>query len=490
MREDLRGKCFSAAFWSALDLVCRQGIQFGVSVALARLLAPKEFGVIAMLLLFTALAGSFVEAGFCTALIQKKEVTEDDTSSVFYFNLTAGLIVALSLCGAAGWIAEFYQAPILRPLTELMALNLFLGAFGAVHRALLIKKLDFRTQMRISVVATALPGGLAVYLAWRGWGVWSLAWQTVLSTMVTTSLLWLWHPWRPVLRFRITALRSLFRFGSYMFYSGLLNTACSKMYTLLIGRLYSPADLGFYARADSTQQLPATLLSTVVDRVAFPVFSAVSGDDQLLRTGLSRAVTHLMLINLPVSLGMLAVARPLVMTLFGARWLPCVPYLQILCLAGALWPLHVINLSCLMAKGRSELFFRLEVCKKVVGIAALLVAASISTLAMAWSQVFTGFFCFFLNAHFTGVLLGYSPLRQLRDIAPAGLAAGVMLGAVVAISRLEIQTSTAQLSLQVLTGALVYGAVCHSAGITAFRQLREQIAAQFLHGRAAKAQAL
>lgn len=471
-------------------MVCRQGIQFGVSVALARLLAPKEFGVLAMLLLFTALAGSFVEAGFCMALIQKKEITEDDTSSVFYFNLSAGLIVALLLCGAARWIAHFYQAPILRPLTYLMALNLFLGAFGAIHRALLIKELDFRTQMRISIVATALPGGFAVYLAWHGWGVWSLAWQTALSTIISTALLWLWHPWRPVLRFRITSLRSLFRFGSYMFYSGLLNTACSKMYTLLIGRLYSPAELGFYTRADSTQQLPASLLSTVVDRVAFPVFSSVSGDDHLLRAGLRRAVTHLMLINLPVSLGMLAVARPLVTTLFGAPWLPCVPYLQVLCLAGALWPLHVLNLSCLMAKGRSELFFRLEVWKKVVGISALLVTAPISTLAMAWSQVFTGFFCFFLNAHFTGVLLGYSPLRQLKDIAPAALAAGVMLGAVLPIGRLDIQPSAAQLSLQVLTGALVYGVVCHSTGVTAFRQFREQLAAQFLRRRTASPQAL
>jgi O-antigen/teichoic acid export membrane protein len=475
MTSEIKRKSVSAVAWSATETLFGTGIQFCFSIVLARLLVPEQFGIIAMLFFFTGLAGSFVDAGFTTAIVQKNAVTQDETSSVFFFNVAAGLLTAVLICAGASWMAAFYDAPVLKPLAYFMALNLFLGSLGGVQRALLTKDLDFQTQTRITALATLLSGAIAVTLAWRGWGVWSLAVQMLTSTVLTTGLLWWWRPWRPSARFSLSALKPLFRFGSYLFCSSLLNTIYTRLYTLLIGKIYSSADLGQYARADTTQQVPASLLTSVVNRVAFPVFSAVAQDDQLLRSGMRQAVTQTMLLNLPVSLGLLAVARPLVLSLFGEPWAPCIPYLQVLCLAGVLWPVHVLNLSCLSARGRSDLVLKLEVWKKVLGVAAILTSAQISVMAMAWAQVALSGVCFFLNAHYTGVLLGYSPLHQLRDLLPATGATAVMLGVVLAIRLIGLESPLTQLIVQVFAGAAVFWAVCRTANIAAYCNLRQQL---------------
>jgi O-antigen/teichoic acid export membrane protein len=412
----------------------------------------------------------FADSGFSSALIQKKNLTDEDTSSVFYFNLLAGFIMGLFLCAIAPWIAHFYQMPILKLLTCAMALNLFLGSFGAVHWALLSRDLDFRTQMRISVVAGVLSGGLAISLAALGWGVWSLVIQTLVSTLISTIGVWWCRPWRPRLIFCFASLRSLMRFGSYLLFSGLLDTGYNRLYTLIIGKLYSARELGFYSRADNTQQLPTSIISTIVGRVAFPIFSAAAGDKNLLQRGMRRAVESLMLINLPSMLGLLAVSRPLVLTLLGQKWLPCVPYLQVLCLAGILWPLHVINLNLLTAIGRTDLFFRLEIIKKVMGFSVLLISAKISILAMAWSQVLMGVISYFLNAYYTGVHLGYPATRQLRDIFPLILAAGLMFACIWPLTLINLLPAPVLLTTQVVAGGVIYLGCCAFFKFRAFTE--------------------
>jgi len=468
--SDLKRKSVSAVAWSAVDIFARQSVQFIISVILARLLAPEQFGVIAMLGLFIGLAGTLVNSGFGSALIQKKSLTDEDTSSVFYFNLFASFVMALLLCALSPWIARFYRMQILEPLACFMALNLFLGSFGAVHWALLNRDLDFRTQMRISVTAAVISGALAITLAATGWGVWSLAIQTVVSTVISTICVWWWRPWRPRFIFSFAALRSMFRFGSYLLFSGLLDTAYTQFYTLVIGKFYSARDLGYYARADGTRMLPTNVISTIVSRVAFPIFSAASGDRNLLQRGMRKAVESLMLVNLPLMLGLLAVSRPLVLTLFGEKWLPCVPYLRVLCLAGILWPLHVINLNLLNAIGRTDLFFRLEIIKKVIGFSVLLIAANISILAMAWSSVLLGVVSYFLNAYYTGVHLGYPASRQLRDIFPLVLASGFMFACVWPLTLISSFPAPVLLAVQVVTGGAIYLACCYFLKFHAFTE--------------------
>ena len=479
MTADIKRKSVSAVVWSAVDVFMRQGVQFVVGVILARLLAPEEFGLIAMLGLFIGLAGAFADSGFSSALIQKKHLTDEDTSSVFYFNLLTGFLMAALLCLLSPWIAHFYQMPILKMLTWAMALNLFLGSFGSVHWALLNRDLDFRTQMRISVGAGVISGVLAICLAAFGWGVWSLVVQTLVSTVISTIGVWWCRPWRPRFIFSFASLRTLLRFGSYLLFSVLLDTAYNRFYTLIIGKVYSARALGYYTRADSTQQLPANIIATIVGRVAFPIFSAAAGDKDLLQRGMRKAVESLMLVNLPVMLGLLAVSRPLVLTLLGGKWLPCVPYLQVLCLAGILWPMHIINLNLLKAIGRTDLFFRLQIIKQLVGIIVLLISANISMLAMAWSQVVLGVVSYFLNAYYAGVYVNYSAFRQLRDISPLVLASGFMFAGIWPLNLIISLPAPVLLTIQIATGSAIYFGGCILLKFRAFTEGINELQSRF-----------
>jgi len=468
--KDLSKRSTSAVFWGGLELALRQGIGLVLSIILARLLKPEDFGVIAMISIFVGVAGVFVDSGFSSALIQRQGITIEDTSSVFYFNIATALIMALLLGAAAPYIAAFYRMPILKPLTWLMAFNLFIGSFRSIQAVLLTKELNFRTHMKVTVVATVISGAAGIGLAWRGWGVWSLAVQSVVATIVSVLLFWIFSPWRPAFCFRLASLRSLFRYGSFMTLSGLLDTIYTRLNTLVIGRLYSARDLGLYSRADNIQHLPTFTISTLLGRVAFPVFSAAAaGEPGTLRRAARKALTAIMLVNTPIMFGILATARPLVHVVFGEKWLPCVPFLQVLSLAGVFWPLHVINLNLIKSRGRSDLFFRLEVIKKIIGVTSLLIASSISILAMAWSQVLTGFVCYFINSAYSGRLAAYPIKDQLRDMSPYLAVAGIMLAAAWALAVWANLSPPLLLATQSLLGVAIYVLLCYLFKLTAFQ---------------------
>lgn len=475
MSSLLLSRSITATLWSAIDACGRAGLQFLVGLILSRLLLPEQFGVVAMMSLFTAVASVFVDGGFGCALIQKQKLAPQDASSVFYFNIATGLLAMVALYVAAPCIAAFYRRPELVGLTKLMGLNIFIGTFGMVQNALLSRDLDFRTQVRIGGAAAVISGCVAVILAWLGCGVWSLAVQALLSTFISSLLLWYLRPWRPSFCLNFSALRSLLRFGSYLFLSGIIEAVYTRLYTLIIGRFYSPVDLGLYTRADSTQQLPSTLFTSVVNRVALPVFSSVAKDNVLLRRGMRKALSMLMLVNLPVMLGLAGVSRLLVLILFGQKWLLCVPYLQVLCLVGAMLPLHVINLSVINAMGRSDLFLRVEIVKKTVGFVILLITSQTSVLAMAWGQVISGIICFFLNAFYVGVLIDYTALNQLRDILPCCLAAFLMFCCVIPLSFLPVKSPVLLLAIQVFFGAATYWVCCIGFKISGYGDLLKEI---------------
>lgn len=467
----LTNKSLSAVLWSGADIFLRLGFQFLVSILLARLLSPEDFGLLAMLYLFIGLASLFIDSGFSAALIQRQNITFEDESTVFFFNLGAGLVVALTLCLAAPWIATFFSQPTLQGLIYVMALNLFLSAFGSIQNVLLTKRLDFKALMKIGVVSSSLSGILAVALAWQGFGVWSLALQILASTGITVTLLWLWHPWRPQWVFSLSALHSLFRFGGFLLLSNFLDTLYTQLYSVIIGKLFSVRELGFYTRAASTQQLPVTVLTNVLNRVAFPIFSAAASDKEQLARGVRKALRTIMLFVIPAMLGLVVVAEPLVITLFGMKWLPSVPVLQILCLAGLLWPLHVINLNVLMAQGHSNLFFRIEVLKKIIGTIAIGVASFHGILAIAWSQVAVGVLGFLLNAYYTGKFLGYSAWNQTWDLLPYFVVSILMVIVLWPIHIYSDLHSTAQLVVIVGLGVFLYFLGCRLFHLTAFNEL-------------------
>lgn len=475
----LRQKAISATLWSGADIFLRHGLQFIIAIALARLLTPDEFGTIALLYLFVGLAGVFVDSGFSAALIQRQDITHTDESTVFWFNLGMGTLMAAGLWLFAPSIANFYEQPILTPLTGVLALNLFVSALGSIHGTLLTKRLDFKTPMKIGAIATTVSGGVGIVMALQGYGVWALAMQTLASTLLTTILLWLFNKWRPSFEFSVDSARRLFGFGGYLLMAGLLDVTYNRIYTLLIGKCYGVRELGFYNRADSTKQLPAGVLSGILSRVALPVFSAANSEKEKLREGVRLALRGVMLINVPVMLGIVATAEPLVLVLFGRQWLPAVPILQVLALGGIFWPLHVINLNVLMAQGHSNLFFRLEVVKKLVGVALLLIGIIYGVMGIAWSQVAFGLLAFGINAHYTRIHLDYGVWQQTREFFPALLLSVAMAVAVGAVGAAINVNAAATLSAQLVTGIAFYLSGCHLLRLRAYLDARAIIARQF-----------
>lgn len=426
----LKERALKATIWSALDVFLRQGLRFIFTVVLARLIAPDQFGIVALLSLFTGLAGAFVDSGFAPALIQRQHTSHADESTVFWFNVATGAAATLVLAAAAPLIANFFSQPVLAPLTRLISLSVFVGSLGSIHLVLLEKKLDFRTQLKVGAIATVVSGAVAVALALKGFGVWALAWQQVTAAICTTAALWILHPWRPTAIFSRASARSLFGFGGYVLATNLIDTAFTRVYTVLVGKFFGVRELGFYNRADSTQQLPGGTLMTILMRVAFPIFSVANADKDQLRRGVQLSVRGVTLVNAPAMLGLAAVAAPLLATVFGARWLPAAPILQVLCLAGVLTPLHRINLTVLVAQGHSRLFFNLEVIKKALGIALLTGGAAFGVMGVAWAMVVFNVAAFFINGWYTGRYLGYGAAAQTRDIAPI-IAVSMAMGLVV-----------------------------------------------------------
>lgn len=426
----LHQKTTSATKWSAFDVFMRQGIQFGISIVLARLLTPEDFGVVAMLALFVGVAGIFIDSGFSSALIQRQGTSRTDESTVFYFNLGMGVVAVFVLCIAAPWIAAFFKQPILQNLTYVMASSLIVNAFGSIHSTLLVKEMNFKVTAKVGMIGALSGGVVAIYMASQDYGVWSLAGSTVASSLITVSLLWLWHPWRPAWTFKLDSLRSFFRFGGYQMASALLDVFATNLYSILIGKLYSVRDVGFYNRANSTQKLPITIVMGIINRVAFSTFSQVSEDKERLVRGLRQAQSMVMFVNIPVLVGIIILAEPLVLGLFGEQWIVCVPILQVLGLGGLILPLQSLNLNILKAQGRADLNFKIAIYKKVFAISLMIACSFYGIMAIAWAQVVISVFAYFMNTHYTRILLGYSGFEQLMDLR-VNFVAAIPMGIVV-----------------------------------------------------------
>jgi len=332
--NSLKSETLYALSWSFVEAIGLQSVRFVIGIILARLLVPEQFGLIAMLYVFIALANTLIESGFGTALIQRRNATPIDTCSIFYFNIVVGLAAAGLLCLVAPLIAAFYNRAILTPLTRAMSLIIVINSFGMVQGTILAKQIDFKTLTKVSLLAGGLSGIIGIVLASADFGVWSIVVQQVSGSLFQTVFLWLFNPWRPALLFSFNSLREMFGFGSRLLVSGLLNQIFENIYYVVIGKLFSATDLGFFTRAKTLQELPSYTVSGMVGRVTFPVFSSIQDDPARMKRGLKKALTFLVLVNFPMMIGVAMVARPLVVVLLTERWVGCIPYLQLLSLAG------------------------------------------------------------------------------------------------------------------------------------------------------------
>lgn len=457
--SSLKKQALHGAFWSFAERFGQQGIQFFISIILARLLEPKDFGVLGMIMIFSALAQSMIDSGFGSALIQKQDADHTDESTVFWFNLLAGLIMAGGLFAAAPLIAGFYSVPILKPITRVVSLNLIINSFGIVQNSLLIKELAFKKRMQAVLASVFISGLVGIFLAFRGFGVWSLVVQGLVMNGVRTLGLWVVHSWRPAFVFSGESFRTLWKFGSNLLFSGLLNTFFDNIYLVIIGRVYSVVDLGFYQRGKRLMMLTSQSLTQVVSQVNFPLLSKMQDAPERMRKAFEKVLQSTMLVIFPMMAGLAAVAPNFIHVLLGEKWMPCVPYLQILCIIGILFPLHVLNLNVITALGRSDLFFRLEIIKKIMVVISIAITWRYGIMALLWGQVVCSILGLGINAFYVHRFLEYGLSAQFNSIKKIFGTSLLMAGLLWWANWIFSMPILAMLLLQIVLGGMVFTAV-------------------------------
>lgn len=470
-----RGAAVRAVKWTGAEIFFKQGLQLLAAIILARLLGPDDFGTIATIYIFTSIAAAFMDGGLSTALIQNQHITIVDESTVFWFNLCIGSSMALILWFAAQSIAEFYGLPVLASLAKLFAVNVFLSSTGAIHNTLLIKNLCSKKLLIIGIASAVTSGAVGIGMAWQGFGVWALAMQTICGTTINAILLWSLSNWRPQFVFSLRSAKKLLGFGSFMLASTLLDNLYGRLSSLLIGKVYGVRELGLYNRAESTSGLTAQFLSPIVSRIALPIFSNASGDKVQLRHRMRYALRSSMLLNIPSMLGMAAIAEPLIIAVFGDKWAAATSATQVLCFAGVLWPLHVLNLNVLMAQGHSNLFFRLDVLKKIVGIALLLLGSKFGVLGIAWSLLSSGIIAYLINTHYTARFIEYGAVQQIRDFLPVFFIS-IIMAVIVYIASAYLSINIAlKLVFLIVLGIFLFLLMAHLFRVASFGEIVKTI---------------
>lgn len=419
MNDSLKEKTVKGVSWSFTDNLVSTGISFVVGIILARLLSPHEFGVLGMIAIFIAVSTSIVDSGFSSALIRKTDARDIDYNTVFFFNLLIGVVFYIILFFSAPAISRFFKEPQLILITRVMGSILIINALAIIQRTLLVKDVDFKTQTKVSVIASLSSGIIGVGMALLGCGVWSLVGQQLSRNLLNSLFLWVYSNWRPAFEFSKKSFDELFEFGSKLLLSGLINTIYSNIYYVVIGHYYSAPQLGQYTRAEQFSTIFSSNLTTVVQRVSYPVLSSIQDDQSRLKSAYRRVIKATMLVTFACMLGLAAIAKPLVLVLIGAKWLQCAYYLQIICFAGMLYPLHATNLNILQVKGRSDLFLKLEIIKKIMGIVPIVLGIFYGIEYMLWGSVSLSFIAYFLNAYYSADLIDYPAASQIKDIMPS-----------------------------------------------------------------------
>lgn len=471
----IKSKTISGLFWSFSETGINQGVHFVIGIILARLLSPDEFGLIGMITIFIAISQSFIDSGFSQALIRKTDCQQKDYATVFYFNLFVGFLFYIILFFSAGSISRFFNEPILRDLVRVLGLVLIINAFTIIQRTILIKNINFKLQTKITLASSVLSGIIGIILAYKGFGVWSLAIQQILNQLFITIFLWIFNHWLPTLEFSKQSFKEMFSFGSKLLASGLIDTTYQNIYYLIIGKFFSATELGYYTRADQFSKLPSRNITSSTDRVTYPVLSQLQNEPSKLKTGYKKIIKSLMLINFSVMLGMAAIARPMVLTLIGEKWLPSVPYLQLLCVVSMMYPLHSLNLNILKVKGRSDLFLRLEIIKKTLAIPVILIGIFIGIKAMIIGMIFNSFFAYFINSYYSSKLIDYSMSEQIKDILP-DFGISISMAIIVFFTQLTISLSPLlKLIIGVVLGFMLVIGLSRIFAIDVYKELKNVI---------------
>lgn len=469
--QTLKSKTVKGLGWSALDNVTKIGVTFVVSIILARLLSPDEYGLIGILTIFISVFNAIVDSGFTNALIRKKDISDVDYSTVFYTNLVLSVFMALALFLCAGPIAHFFEREELIALTQVMSCVVVINALCIVQKARTTKNIDFKTQAKVTFIASLSSGVIGIVMAYMGYGVWALVGQQISSQFITTAFFWIFNRWIPKLEFSRDSFREMWSFGWKMLVSTLIDTIWKEIYQVVVGKCYSPATLGLYTRAKQFSQLFSSNLTSIIQRVSYPVLSSIQDDRDRLREAYKRVIKTTMLPTFVLMYGMAAVAKSMVIVLIGEKWLGCVGFLQIICIYGALYPLHAINLNMLQVQGRSDLFLKLEIIKKIISLGPILLGIFVDIYLMVLGSLVTSCISYYLNAYYSGPFLNYGIKDQVKDIWPSLKIAIIMAIPVGAMQFIPINPFVL-LPLQILVGMTIVLILCEKKQMPEYLEIK------------------
>lgn len=441
--------------WRMLERLGTQGVFFLVQLILARLLLPEEFGIVILVMVFIAIANVLVQSGFNTALIQKKEVDDLDYSSVFYLNALISSILYIILFFSAPIIGEFFEEPLLSPVLRVIGITLFISIFVSIQNVVIARNMQFKKLFVSSLGAVIVSAIVGISMAFAGFGVWAIVAQQITNQFIVMFVLFVTVKWRPRLQFSLVRLKVLFSFGWKILMSSLLDTIYTHSYSLSIGKIFDSTSLGYYNRGEQIPMLIVGNINGSIQSVMLPALSAHQDDKKRVKEMVRRAIVTSSFLIFPMMIGIAVIAEPLVELLLTEKWLPAVPFIQILSFSYMLYPIHTANLQALNAIGRSDLFLKLEIIKKFVGLNILAISIPFGIHAMAWGVLIGSIISSFINAYPNLKQLNYGYYEQIKDVFPSFLIAIIMGLSIYPIHWIEVPSIVA-LSLQIITGAFVY----------------------------------
>lgn len=418
MGSTLKDKAISALIWNAIQRYGVLLISFLSNIVLARLLTPDDYGVVGLLTVFTALAGSVVDSGFSAALIQRKKVSQTDWSTVFFWNIAASILMYLILLITANSIAGYFKQPILADILRFQSLTLLVNALCSVQTAKLTKELQFKRLAIRSIVGNLIGGCVGIILAINGFGVWSLAWQTVAISIASTLLLWSIAEWRPTFEFSMKSFKEMYKFGGFIFISGICDTLYSNLQSFIIGRFFSIRELGLYSQAKKVERVPVEGTSTVLSQVLFPVYASIASDREIHKKIVRKNITIITYITFPLMVMLIMLAAPIFYILFGTKWMEAVPMFQILCIFGMFSPLNRANSEIFRAIGDGKAYFNLQTTKQIIALTLILCFVRFGIYPFLWACTAVSITSYGVNIYFTHTRFGYTCRQQLNDILP------------------------------------------------------------------------
>lgn len=415
MAESLRGKFFRGAVWNAIEKFFGKGAGFIIGIVLARLLNPSDFGLVGMLGVFMAISGQFVDGGLRNALVQKKECSPIDYSTVFVCNLGMSILIYIILFLSAPLIASFYNQPLLTNITRVYALSFIITSFNTVQGAMLTKAVNYKALAKISIISTIVSGSVSIFLAYQGYGVWALVFHGLVSGILGWFLYPYFSKWKLSFRFSRDSFHKLFGYGSKLMATGLLSTIMSNIRTLFIGKYYSSADLGYYSKGISMPNTIYGIIYSVIGGVSFPILTSIQDDRTRMLNIYKKGLFSIAFIMFPLMTLLSILSKPLVIILYTEKWLPAVVFMQIYFFTRTITPLSALNINMINAIGRSDLFMKMDFSKIPLELLILAITLPISIEAMMWGSLVSTFICFFINAYIPGKIYGYTAWKQIKD---------------------------------------------------------------------------